>query len=117
MGVERQVVAGHVDVVVQKGGDALLFPAGDGGGFAFPEHAVVDEQQLRALLCGTFDGGTAGGNGDNDFFNFFRAFDLEAVGCIVFKLGGLQGVVAPGKDFAAGCHDVSFCGLVWLEAV
>ena len=107
VGVQRQVVAGHADAVAQQGFDAVFFPAGDGYGFAFPEEAVVDEQQLCALGGGKFDGGQAGGYGGGDFADVFRAFHLQAVGGVVFEQGGLQGVVAPGNDVAEGGHGCS----------
>lgn len=104
VGVKRQVIAGHVDVVGEQGGDALFFPAGDDGGFAFPEHAVVDEQQVGLLGGGVFDGGAAGGYGSDDAADVAAAFDLQAVGSVVLVSVGLQGGAAEGKQFVAVGH-------------
>ena len=110
MRVQRQMIGNQVDAVGKQGGDALFFPAGDGGGFAFPKHAVVDKQGIRAGLGGKIYGGAAGGYGGGDFADAFRAFHLQAVGGIVFELGGLQGGIAPcGKVLAGGFH----CQCVW----
>ena len=98
VGIERQVVAGHIDVVPDQRGDAAVLPAGDGDRLAFPKQAVVHQEHIGILRHGIIDGGLAGGNGTHDFMYFFPPLHLQAVGGVVVKFGGTQKFVAPADD-------------------
>ena len=109
--VQWQMIARQIDVVRQQCGNALFLPAGNHGRLAFPEHAVVHQQHLRVAGGGKINGCARCGDGSHDGMDFIRAFHLQAVGCIVFELGGLQGFVAPLQNLGACAHSIPFTNI------
>lgn len=80
-----------------------FFQPGDDGGFAFPEHAVVYEQQVGLLGGGVFDGGAAGGYGSDDAVDVAAAFDLQAVGGVVLVKCRFAGWCGRRQAVRRGC--------------
>ena len=79
-----------------------------------PEKPVVDDQQLRALSCGSFEQLRVRGDARRDPADASGAWNLQSVGAVVLEALRLEQAVELGDDLVAGgWHAGGGAGGVW----
>ncbi len=79
VGVQRQVVRGEGEVVLEQRAQPLRQPRGEPDGLEAPEQAVMDQDELRLLRDGPLEQRALGGHAGHDALDVPLAGDLESV--------------------------------------
>ena len=96
--VQREVVAGQRDVVLEQGPQALGEDRREAGRQEVPEQSVVDEHELRPLCHGALDQRALGRDAGHDALHLAGAGDLQAVGAEIAERVRRQQLVERGED-------------------
>ena len=91
MGIQGEVVAEEVDIVLDERCDPVVEGASEGAGpVKLPEETVVNDEGVGILLGRYFGGIASSGYGEGQLGELLLSLYLQSIGPIILKLGGVK---------------------------
>ena len=104
MGVEREVVGGERDLRVEERLEPAADARVDHARLVVPEHAVVDDDELCALLGGELEELERGRDRADDLGDLVGALDLHSLRAVVGPVAEVEELGREGEDLVASSH-------------
>ena len=105
MGIQREMIGHESHSLLHQGSDPPALNPGQGRWLAFPEVAVVHQQQVRPPFHRRVDQSLTGGHsGDQPSDPLNSCIDLQAIGTVILKRRGIQQLVTIVCQFSKLDH-------------